>query len=106
MSPTTGTRKIHASGGNFLAAGAFAAHGAGVLGLALVLTFASWLTLHLAIAAELFRLPPRWRSALCLLPPLSPLGPYWALREGMHRLAAAWLLSAVAHLALVYVAYR
>jgi hypothetical protein len=77
-----------------------------VLGLALVLSFASWLTLHLAIAVELFRQPPRWRAAVCLLPPLSPLGAYWALREGMHRLAAAWSLSAVAHLALMYVAYR
>jgi hypothetical protein len=77
-----------------------------VLGLALVLTFASWLTVHMAITVELLGQPPRWRSALCLLPPLSPIAAYWALKQGMHRRAALWAGSGVAHLALVYVAYR
>jgi hypothetical protein len=77
-----------------------------VLGLALVLTFASWLTVHLGITLELFGRTPRWRGALCLLPPLTPLAAYWALRQGMHRLVGLWVASAVAHLVLVYVAYR
>lgn len=77
-----------------------------MLGLALVLTFASWLTVHLSITVELFGQPPRWRSALCLLPPLSPVAAYWALRQGMHRRAGLWGASGVVHLALVYVAYR
>jgi hypothetical protein len=77
-----------------------------VLGLALVLTFASWLTVHLAITVALLGQRPRWRGALCLLPPLSPVAAYWALRQGMHRLVGLWGVSGVAHLALVYVAYR
>lgn len=77
-----------------------------MLGLALVLTFASWLTVHLGITVELFGRAPRWRGALCLLPPLSPLAAYWALRQGMYRLGALWCASAVAHLALMYAAYR
>lgn len=76
-----------------------------MLGLALVLTFASWLTVHLGITLELFGQTPRWRGALCLLPPLSPLAAYWALRQGMHRRGLLWAVSAVAHLVLVYVAY-
>jgi hypothetical protein len=74
--------------------------------LALVLTFASWLTVHLGITLELSGQSPRWRAVLCWLPPLSPLAAYWALRQGMYRLFGAWSLSAVAHLVLVYAAYR
>ncbi len=77
-----------------------------MLGLALVLTFASWLTVHLGITVALLGRTPRWRAALCLLPPLSPVAVYWALRQGMHRLAWLWGGSSVAHLVLVYVAYR
>ena len=77
-----------------------------MLGLALVLTFASWLTVHLGIAVALFGQTPRWRGALCLLPPLSPLAAYWALRQGMHRMGVLWVACAVAHLVLVYAAYR
>lgn len=104
--PPPALTKIHVASGNFLAEWRAGRHVAEVLGLALVLTFASWLTVHLGITIELLRTHPRWRAALCLLPPLSPLAAYWALRQGMHRLLALWGGSAVAHLVLVYVAYR
>ena len=77
-----------------------------MLGLVLVLSFASWLTVHLAIAFELFASPPRWRALICLLPPLSPLAAYWALRQGMYRRAAAWGASGLGYLVLLYAAYR
>ena len=77
-----------------------------MLGMALLVCFASWLTVHLAIALELQRSPPRWRGLACLLPPLTPLAPYWALRQGMHRRAALWGASCLGYLVLLYAAYR
>jgi len=74
-----------------------------VLGLALILCFASWLTVHLAIAVELLSRRPRWRAVICLLPPLAA---YWALRQGMHRRVALWGTSALGYLVLLYAAYR
>jgi hypothetical protein len=77
-----------------------------MLGLALIACFASWLTVHLSITAELLSQPPRWRGVICLLPPLSPLAAVWALRQGMYRRAAAWGTSALGYLVLLYAAYR
>lgn len=75
-----------------------------LLGGALVLCFASWLTVHLAIAHALLRSPPRWRALVTLLPPLALLAPHWALKQGMFRLATFWVLSAVTYLALLFAA--
>jgi len=83
-----------------------AAHGLAMLGLALVVCFASWLTVHLSIVAGLFAEPPRWRAACCLLPPLAPLALYWALSQGMYRRAIAWGVSGLGYLGLLYAAYR
>ena len=77
-----------------------------MLGLALVLCFATWLTVHLAVALALWASPLRWRALICLLPPFSPLAAYWALRQGMYRRAAAWGVSGLAYLGLLYAAYR
>jgi hypothetical protein len=77
-----------------------------MLGLALILCFASWLTVHLAIAAELLSQPPRWRGLICLFPPFAPLAAYWALRQGMYRRAALWGTSGLGYLVLLYAAYR
>ena len=75
-----------------------------LLGGALVLCFATWLTVHLAIARALFGSPPRWRALVSLLPPLALLAPHWALKQGMYRLATLWVLSAVMYLALLVAA--
>jgi hypothetical protein len=72
----------------------------------LLLCFASWLTVHLAITVELLGRPPRWRAAICLLPPLTPAAPYWALRQGMYTRAAIWGASCLGYLVLLYAAYR
>jgi hypothetical protein len=77
-----------------------------MLGLALVLCFATWLTVHLAITVQLFARVPRWRAVLCWLPPLFPLAAYWALRQGMYRRAAVWGASGLGYLVLLYAAYR
>lgn len=74
-----------------------------MLGLALVVCFASWLTVHLAITVELLAERPRWRAASCLVPPVAL---YWALRQGMYRRALLWGASLMGYLVLLYAAYR
>ncbi len=77
-----------------------------MLGVALLVCFASWLTLHLAITAALAGKMSRWQAAVCLLPPLNPLAAYWALRQGMHTRAVLWAVSGLGYLVLLYAAYR
>jgi hypothetical protein len=93
-------------GGKIIACYPATAHGLAMLGLALVVCFASWLTAHLSIVVGLFAESPRWRAACCLLPPLAPLAFYWALRQGMYSRAALWGSSGLGYLALLYAAYR
>jgi hypothetical protein len=58
----------------------------------LVLAFATWVTVHVAIAARLLlRTTPRWRGFVALLMP--PLAPVWAMRQGWRRPAVVWLAS-------------
>jgi len=92
--------------GKTIACDPSAAHGLAMLGLALVLCFASWLTVHLSLVVGLFAEPPSWRAAVCLLPPLAPLALAEALRQGMYRRAMLWGSSGLGYLALLYAAYR
>lgn len=92
--------------GKIVACYPFAEHGLAMLGLALLVCFASWLTVHLSIVVALFAETPRWRAACCLLPPLAPLAFYWALRQGMYRRAILWGASGLGYLVLLYAAYR
>jgi hypothetical protein len=71
-----------------------------VIGSALVLGFATFVTVHVALAARLVsRMQPRWRGlAAFLLPPLAPI---WGYREGFRRSAILWVVSL-----LVYAAAR
>lgn len=68
--------------------------------IGLVASFAAWATAHLAIVAGLAA-RSRWaRALLGLLPPLAPLGAYWALRAGLRVRVAVWLVSLVVYLTL------
>jgi hypothetical protein len=78
----------------------------GAIGLGLVLCFACLLTVHLAIAVELFARAPRWRGLLTLVPPLAPLAAYWALKERMYIRGGLWGVSLVGYLLLLGAAYR
>ncbi len=64
-----------------------------LLALLLVVTFALWLTVHLALCARLVgTLRPKALVALLLLPPTAPLAGYWGLKFGHKRLVIVWAL--------------
>lgn len=58
---------------------------------ALILAFAVWVTVHVALAIGLVRRSPRWRGPLALVCP--PLAPYWGMETGMKRRSGVWLLA-------------
>ena len=55
----------------------------------LVGSFATLVTVHLALAAGLVRRRPHWRGAAALL--LPPLAPYWGFRVGMRKRVIVWV---------------
>jgi hypothetical protein len=58
---------------------------------ALVLGFATLVTLHVSLAVRLLARAPRWRGPVALLVP--PLALLWAFRSGWYRSAALWLIA-------------
>ncbi|MCC6900938.1 MAG: hypothetical protein IT377_18315 [Polyangiaceae bacterium] len=65
-----------------------------VLG-ALVVSFASWVTAHVALAFGLALGRPRWRGPVAFLVP--PLAPYWGMEAGMKRRAGIWVTALVVY---------
>lgn len=66
------------------------------IALTLVISFASWLVVHAAIAMALFRRhEPRWTVCLLALPPLFWLAPYWGLKHRLHARVGLWLACVV-----------
>ena len=63
---------------------------------ALVLGFASLVTLHVTLAVRLFARSPRWRGPVALLVP--PLGLLWAYRAGWTRSAALWVIALLVYI--------
>jgi hypothetical protein len=55
----------------------------------LILSFALFVTAHVAIAYGLLSRPPRWRAPVALL--IAPLGVYWAWRERMRIRSYVWI---------------
>jgi hypothetical protein len=67
-----------------------------VLG-ALVVTFATLVTVHVFLAGRLFfSARPRWRGLLAAVVP--PLAPIWGYREGWRRSATLWVAMVVCYL--------
>ena len=64
--------------------------------LALVGSFALFLTVHVALAAGLVRRVPRWRAPVALLFP--PLAAYWGMRERMRLRTSLWLGAAMVYI--------
>jgi hypothetical protein len=61
---------------------------------ALVVGFATLVTVHIALAGRLLlRARPRWRGLVALVVP--PLAPIWAFREGWLKSGALWIASVV-----------
>jgi hypothetical protein len=67
-----------------------------VLG-ALVVTFATFVTVHVFLAGRLLlRATPRWRGLVAIV--LPPLAPIWGYREGWRRSATLWVASVIGYL--------
>jgi hypothetical protein len=56
--------------------------------VSIVVSFATLVTAHLALAAGLAARPPWWHALVALLVP--PLAPYWGFREKMRARAVLW----------------
>jgi hypothetical protein len=71
----------------------------------LVLAFATWVTVHVAISGRLLlRTRPRWRGIAALLMP--PLAPLWAVRQGWRRPAGLWIGALVLYVLALLAAIR
>jgi hypothetical protein len=57
----------------------------------LVVSFASLVTVHVALAFGLAMRRPRWRGAVAFL--LPPLAPYWGMLERMRVRSLLWLIA-------------
>lgn len=69
----------------------------------LVLAFATWVTVHIALAARLaLRSRPRRRGLLALLVP--PLAPLYGFREGWRRSSVLWLVALIVYVLALLVA--
>jgi hypothetical protein len=71
----------------------------------LVLAFATFVTVHLALAGRLvLRARPRWHGLAALV--LPPLAPIWAFREGWRKTAILWMASLGIYVIALMVALR
>lgn len=70
----------------------------------LVVSFATWITLHVAVVSALARRMPRWRAPIALV--IVPLAPLFAFRAGVKRRAIAWSASFVVYLVALALAWR
>jgi hypothetical protein len=64
----------------------------------LVLSFASFMTAHVALCLALASREPRVRALMGFV--LFPLAPYWGARDGQRKRALLWVFFAVAYVAL------
>lgn len=63
---------------------------------ALLLAFATFVTIHVAIAVRLvLRKDDRWRGALVWIVP--PLAPLWALQRGWRTSTVIWVSSVIVY---------
>lgn len=58
--------------------------------ITLVVSFATFVTAHVALAFGLTVRPPRWRGPVGFV--VVPLAPYWGFREGLRARSLIWLL--------------
>jgi hypothetical protein len=71
-----------------------------VAGGAVLVSFAAFVTVHVALSGRLaMHAHPRWRGLVALV--LPPFAPIWGFREGMTKLSYAWVI-----VLMVYVAAR
>lgn len=73
-----------------------------IVASALVLSFAAFVTTHLAMVSRLAAHRPRWRALVALVVP--PLAPYWSARLRRHAHTGLWVLTALSYLVLRWLA--
>jgi hypothetical protein len=71
--------------------------------VALLLAFATLVTVHVTLVVGLVAREPRWRALAAAVVP--PLAPFWGVREGMWVRATLWVAAAVAY-AVAWIASR
>ena len=76
----------------------------GLVGMGLLLSFASLMTLHLSLALALGKSSP-WRGLLCALPPVAPLAIFWALQQRLYIRCGLWAASLLVYVSLLVAAY-
>lgn len=76
----------------------------GLVGVGLLLSFASLMTLHLSLAIALGQ-SSRWLGLLCALPPFAPLAIYWALKQRLYIRCGLWAASLLTYVSLLFAAY-
>ena len=69
---------------------------------ALVVGFATLVTLHVTLAVRLLLQHPRWRGLVALFVP--PLGLFWAFRAGWYRIATLWLVAVLLYVIALIIA--
>ncbi|HEX7672224.1 MAG TPA: hypothetical protein VF395_21660 [Polyangiaceae bacterium] len=67
----------------------------------IILSFAAFVTAHVALCAGLAVRDPWWRGVLAFAVPL--LAPVWAFQEGMRGRAILWSASGTAYVAMRFV---
>ena len=68
----------------------------------LVVSFALFVTAHVAITWGLAWRPPRWRAAVAFF--VAPAAPYWAWRERMRVRLGVWVLALILYVVATIVA--
>lgn len=71
--------------------------------LTVVLSFATFVTAHVALVAGLVARQPRWRAPLALV--VVPLAAYWGFRERMRVRAAFWFAALIIYVAMLVVGH-
>jgi hypothetical protein len=72
--------------------------------LALVVAFATLVTVHLSLVAALARTRPWWQALIALV--IVPLAPVWGHRARLHVRTALWVTTAALYLAARVLASR
>ncbi|MBK8255334.1 MAG: hypothetical protein IPK82_22085 [Polyangiaceae bacterium] len=72
---------------------------------ALLLSFATFVTIHVVITVRLLgRKEDRWRGAVAIFVP--PVAPVWAVERGWKRSAIAWVTSLIVYAVALTIALR
>ncbi len=70
----------------------------------LVLTFAAFLTAHVALCLAIAASPPRSRAIAAFV--VFPLAPFWGAKDGQYKRVVLWVLFGIAYVVFRFLAQR